>query len=313
MIRATVGILAGAISVEPFTFEVDTTIAGSSGVGNFQLPLVNDGNTLNAQVLWGDGTSDTITTYNQAETLHTYPSGGTYTIEISGKISGWQFANGGDKLKMGDVSKWGALNISVSSGFRGCTNLTCSATDAPLITSTDLNLYFASCPNFNGAIGNWDVSNVTTMVAFMIFSTSFNQNIGSWDVRKVTSFYQFMYGATAFNNGNSNSISNWSINTTQPNINMREMFYFATAFNQDIGSWNISKVTNFNNFMAGKTSTNYSAANLDSIYNNWSQLSVPPNLSIHFGTIKYNASAQTNKDILTSSPNNWTITDGGQV
>jgi hypothetical protein len=65
--------------------------------------------------------------------------------------------------------------------------------------------------------------------------------------------------------------------------------------------------------MAGKTNLNYSAANLDSIYNNWSLLSVQPNLSINFGTIKYNSTAQSGKDILDFAPNNWTIVDGGQV
>jgi ABC-type molybdate transport system substrate-binding protein len=82
-------------------------------------------------------------------------------------------------------------------------------------------------------------------------------------------------------------------------------------FNQDIGSWNISNVTNFANFMANKTAANYSAANLDSIYNNWSLLTVNPNLSISFGTIKYTAAGQAGKDVLTNAPNNWTIVDGG--
>jgi hypothetical protein len=63
--------------------------------------------------------------------------------------------------------------------------------------------------------------------------------------------------------------------------------------------------------MAGKTSSNYSAANLDSIYNKWSLLSVQPNEDINFNTIKYTSAGQAGRDILTSAPNNWTITDGG--
>jgi hypothetical protein len=63
--------------------------------------------------------------------------------------------------------------------------------------------------------------------------------------------------------------------------------------------------------MDNKTAANYSAVNLDSIYNGWSSRPVQPNLSITFGTIKYTAAGQAGKDILDNAPNNWTIIDGG--
>ena len=110
-------------------------------------------------------------------------------------------------------------------------------------------------------------------------ATAFNQNIGTWNVSNVT--------------------------------NMQETFNNATAFNQDIGGWNVSNVTNFTGFMAGKTAADYSAANLDSIYNGWSSRAVQPNESISFGSIKYTAASAVGRLILTSAPNNWTITDGG--
>ena len=265
----------------PFEFTINTanTYTGSTASDQFKLPLVSS-LALNAVVDWGDGSSDTITVFNQAETTHTYASSGTYTVSITGDLSGWQFADGGDKLKMLNVSSWVSLTISVGQGFQGCANLTCSATDAPLITSTSLLRYFQDCTNFNGAIGNWDMSNVTSMNRMFRTTPSFNQPIGNWSVQNVTV--------------------------------MLEMFEGATAFNQDIGSWNVSNVSNFRDFMNGKTAANYSAANLDSIYNGWSSLpSVQPNISIKFGTIKYTAAGAAGKAILTGSPNNWTIVDGG--
>jgi len=319
-------------AVPEFQFSVDTTIAGTSGVGNFQLPLVSS-LPLNAVVDWGDGNTDTITTYNQAETLHTYSSAGEYTITITGDISGWQFANGGDKLKMKDIKKWEALNISVNAGFRGCSNMTCSATDAPTISTTSLSNYFQNCSNFNGAIGNWNVSNITNFTQLFNNASTFNQNIGAWDTSNATTFSEMFSGAGSFNNGGSDTIKNWNtssvitffrmfrscFNFNQPIGSwdtssvgsMFAMFYTCYSFNQDISDWDISNVSNFTNFMGGLTDTNYDAAYLDNIYNKWSLLSVVSGLTIDFGTIKYTAAGQAGRDILTGAPNNWVINDGG--
>jgi hypothetical protein len=93
---------------------------------------------------------------------------------------------------------------------------------------------------------------------------------------------------------------------------MDSMFVDAFAFNQDIGSWDISNVNNLSNFMFGKTFNDFSTTNLNSIYNGWSLLSVQPNLSnVNFGTIKYTAGGQAGKNILTGAPQNWIIIDGG--
>jgi surface protein len=275
-------IYTGSSAVSEFVFGIDTTNTGSSLSTEFKLPLTTSTG-LNAVVDWGDSTTDTITAYNAAEVTHTYASGGTYTISITGTLPGFKFNNAGDKLKIINISSWGVLNITTTSAFYGCTNLTCSATDAPTITSTNLTSTFQSCTNFNGNIGNWDVSAVTNMAN--IFHT-----------------------ATAFNNGGSSSIGSWNTSLV---TDMSRAFNTATAFNQNIGAWNVEAVTNIVFFMSGKTAANYSAANLDAIYNGWSTQSVQPNLTISFGSIKYTAAGQTGRDTLDNAPNNWTITDGG--
>ena len=114
--------------------------------------------------------------------------------------------------------------------------------------------------------------------------------------------------ATAFNNGGSSSIGNWNTSLV---TDMSRAFNTATAFNQNIGTWNVEAVTSIVFFMSGKTAADYSAANLDAIYNGWSTQSVQPNLTISFGTIKYTAAGQTGRNTLDNAPNNWTITDGG--
>ena len=102
MIGIGIGLVGGGITNQlPFRFTINTnnTSAGSSTSTQFKLPLVFSG-TLNAVVNWGDGTSSTITAWNQAEVTHTYAIAGLYDIKITGVLRGWQFNNGGDRLKI---------------------------------------------------------------------------------------------------------------------------------------------------------------------------------------------------------------------
>lgn len=217
-----------------FIFTVDTTKAGTTSSTQFKLPLVSSGS-VNFVVEWGDGTSDTITTFDQAQTTHTYSSEGTYEIKIRGIINGWQFNNGGDRLKMGVIKNWGCLDISVNSGFRGCSNMSCVATDAPVITTTSLRDYFRDCSNFNGPIGNWDVSNVTSLSAMFYGAGSFKSPLNNWNVSKVQDFGA-LFVFTPYNS----PLNNWD---TSSATNMGEMFNVANSFNQDISNWNVSKNT----------------------------------------------------------------------
>jgi surface protein len=299
-----------------FIFTVDTTKVGTTSSTQFKLPLVSSGS-VNFVVEWGDGTTDTITTFNQAQTTHTYSSGGTYEIKIRGIIRGWQFNNGGDRLKMGVIKNWGCLDISVNGGFNGCTNMTCVASDAPVISSTSLNSYFYFCSNFNGPIGNWNVSLVTSMVRMLEGAQKFNQNIGSWDVGNVTDMsIMFQGNGMSFNNGGSDSIKNWNVSKVtnfsamfwrcpfnQPigswNVssatNMSQMF-LQNIFNQDIGSWDVSNVTNMSQMF--RYNTVFNNGESESI-NNWR-----PNKCTNFSYMF--SRARFNKPI-----GNWTFTGSG--
>jgi surface protein len=272
-----------AITAPPpaFAFTVKTDNTGVSTSTQFQLPLTTSAG-LNIVVDWGDATTSTITSHLDVNTKHTYASASTYSISITGTLPGFQFNNAGDKLKILNISNWGVLDITTNGAFRGCTNLTCSATDAPTITTTDLTNTFNLATSFNGAIGNWDVSGVNNMAGMFASATAFNQDISTWDTSTVT--------------------------------NMVSMFQSATAFDQNLGSWDVANVTNFFNFMRGKTAATFSTANLDAIYNGWSASGVQPNCTISFQGAQYTvAGGQAGKNILLAAPNNWTIIDGGGI
>jgi hypothetical protein len=110
------------------------TVAGDATARTITLPLVNTraegALAYNCTVDWGDGSAlSTVTTYNDANRVHTYASNGTYNVEIKGTCEGWSFNNGGDKLKIVAVVNWGTVGGHngwkyLAHGFDGCTNLT---------------------------------------------------------------------------------------------------------------------------------------------------------------------------------------------
>jgi surface protein len=317
------------------TWKTDNLSSDSSTATQVKLPLIYTG-TYNFVVDWGDNTTSTITTYNQADVTHTYSVAGTYQIKIKGVCNGWRFNDTGDRSKILSVQQWGtSLKFGTTEGnyFLGCNNLNLSSvTDTPVLTGvlnmsncfsycsalttinkigewacsnvTNMSGMFQSATNFNQNIGPWNTSNVTDMSGMFFQATNFNQNIDPWNTSNVTNMSSMFFQATNFNQ----DIGSWNVSNV---TDMSDMFYQATNFNQNIGSWNVSNVTNFGNFMHGKTPATFSTTNLDAIYNGWSSRPVKTPISISFGTAKYTSASSAGRAILTGAPNNWVITDGG--
>ena len=164
----------------------DTTLG--DGNPSIILPLVVSGN-YNFSVNWGDGNTDTITAYDQAETTHTYATGGIYTITITGTIEGWSFAGVGECAKITSITNIGPLKLGNEGAyFYGCTNLTTIGGVFDLTGTTNFNSMFDSCTSLTSVngIGSWNTSAVTSMDSVFNGATNFNQNIGGWDVSSVT-------------------------------------------------------------------------------------------------------------------------------
>lgn len=290
------------------TWDTTKISAGSSALNQIHLPLESSG-TYNFTVDWGDGNTDLITVWSQSETTHTYAVAGVYNLSIIGTIQGFNFYYGQDEHKIISISTFGTLQLGNSGRyFFGCTYLDLSSvTDVLDLTGTlDCSFMFYQCNSLStiGNINTWNVSNVQSLNSAFEFATLFNQPLNNWNVSNCQDFSNMFREASAFNQ----PLNNWNVSSA---FFMQGMFLLATAFNQNIGNWNVYQVLDFTNFMAGKTNLDYSATNLNAIYNGWSTLTLVIGVNINFGTIKYTLAGQAGKNILTGAPNNWIIVDGG--
>jgi len=308
-----------------FTIDTENTSSGSSLNTQFMMPLVSGGS-YNATVNWGDGSSDTITSYNQQEVTHTYSSAGQYEVSIEGTLQGWQFNNAGDRLKMLDIKQYGVLDLSTSAAFYGCTNLDASATDAPTVSSTSFYSMFRNCTNFNGAIGNWDISTVNILGSCFVDNSTFNQSLNNWNVSSVTNMNSIFKNCKTFdqdlNSWDTSNVENmgfmfsgcsqfngdiysWDTSTVE---NMTSMLYNCDLFDQSLAAWEIDSVTNFTNFM--QNATGLSTSNYDATLISWANQFVNSGLSINFGGSQFTESAYASRFSLIED-DGWTIVDGG--
>jgi len=313
-----------------FVSQWKTDNVGTSNDDQITLPLRSDG-TYDFSVRWGDGNRDIITAYDDAAVTHTYASAGTYTVTITGTITGWSFYGGGDPIKLLNISSWGPLKLGDGrTYFSGCSNLTITATDIldtsgmtsfreafvscssittvprmdewDMSSVTRIDSMFAAATSFNQDIGAWDVSSVTDMNYAFNDALLFNQDISSWDVSKVTDMSAIFYGAAAFNQ----NIGGWNVSSV---LNMYDMFCDAVAFDQDISSWDVSSVISMFDMFSSVT---LSTTNYDALLIGWGSQEVQELVVFHAGGSKYTSggAAEAARTHLINV-HMWEITDGG--
>ncbi|MBO6588040.1 MAG: BspA family leucine-rich repeat surface protein [Muricauda sp.] len=211
---------------------------------------------------WGDGTVEDVVLTNGEESFsHEYAEPDTYTVAIQGDFPIIRMDNSSTPEKLVGIQQWGSIPWqSMELAFYGCTNLAeYTATDVPDLSNVgSMASMFRECTQFNGDIGNWDISTVTD-ISRVFMNTSFNQDISNWNTEEVITM-QATFHSTPFNK----DISTWNTKKVE---NMRSMFAATTNFNQDISNyWTTNAVTDmsymfdaaeaFNQDMSGWVTSN---------------------------------------------------------
>ena len=264
------------------TWRTSNTSTGSSTSTQVKLPLVSGG-TYNFTVEWGDGNTDVITAWNQAEVTHTYLSSGDYEIictpNVVGGLTGFAFQNSGDRLKFLDVTQYGGLKLLPNQGgtFWGCANFTgASATDIlDTVGVTSMTRMFSGATIYNQPI-TFNTSSVVTMGLMFAQANAYNQPL-SFDTASVTDMSSMFNGAVAFN-------STLTFNTASV-TNMASMFEGASAFNKTL-TFNTANVLNMSRMFANASSFNQALSfNTASVTNmNFMFLFCPYNQALSFNT-----------------------------
>ena len=296
---------------------------GSSNSTSITIPTTGSG--YDFDIDWdGDGVfEDSNVT---GDITHDYGVAGTYTVQIRGDFPRIYFNEEGDMEKILTIEQWGTISwTSMNNAFKGCSNLTYNAIDAPdLSLVSDLSAMFFRASSFNGDISSWDVSNVTNMYGMFWDAVAFNQDLNSWDVSGVTQMSTMFIGASSFNG----DISSWNVSLVE---NMSAMFQNAVVFNQDISGWNVTNVTNMSTMFGGAQAfdqdisgwdvssvtdmenmfnvAGLSTANYDALLQSWASLTLQSDVDFNAGSSIY-CLEETSRQFIVDNFN-WTITDGG--
>lgn len=148
---------------------IEWTVAGDVTARTVTCPFPSGVN-YNCVIDWDDGTTPSlVTSYNDANRIHTYASDGTYRSKIYDTAEGWSFNAGGDCLKVTDVDFGEAPDFDgfrdLDYGFYGCANLTSLGTHAiPVSTSlsnTNIRYLFRNCSSITSTIPDGFVDELT--------------------------------------------------------------------------------------------------------------------------------------------------------
>ena len=167
---------------------------------------------------WGDGSSDTISSGDDAYILHEYSKGGGYTIKVDGTITKWSCkldSDDADRIRANSkklmwILSYGKTSFGPYTFWCARNLIALPQNQSPRFFENKMEGVFCRASRFNQSINHWDTSKITDMNRMFSGASSFNQPLNDWDTSNVT--------------------------------NMSHMFSNASSFNQPLDKWDVSNV-----------------------------------------------------------------------
>jgi len=157
---------------------------------------------------WGDGTSNTLKSFDDVNITHTYSKEGTYRIEIKGYFTAWSMdsLSQTNKNKLRKVIYWGGNPFHgfnyLEKAFNNCNNLTD-------LSSSYIKKYNDGCLSFSYFCNNTSIKTIKCpLFSHHINAISFDYCFsGISNLEKVcNNFFNKNINAVTFNNAFSNCI-----------------------------------------------------------------------------------------------------------
>jgi surface protein len=226
-------------------------------------------------------------------------------LDLTGvSVLGLMFSNCTSLTTVNNINLWNtSAIINMNAMFSGCINFNQTLSFNTAMVTNMSNMFFG-CTVFNSVL-TFNTILVNNMANMFSYCTAFNQPL-SFNTVAVLNMAGMFENCTNFNRP-----LPWNTGAV---TNMAAMFASAPAFQQNLGAWTITSVTNFTFFMVFKTPATWPTAYFDNLLCGWSPQIVTPSLTIDFGTASYtNLTGGPCRTVLQGAPKLWTITSGPGV
>jgi hypothetical protein len=223
------------VNVYFMEYTIDTTLDTGTPTYTHQIAVGN----LGYFVGYGDGSVTPIGGGDWTNT-HTYSSGGTYNVRITGQVGPRVNITTDGSKKITSASRWDSwyLKNGLIGWFGNClaTSLT-GIRGMQKYQVASMRLVFGGCTNLTTIGDVFDFDPTTPITLWQCFNgaTSFNDaSVEGWTV-KASSLQDTFNSASSFNR----DISGWDVSAC---TTFEGAFQLASSFNQSLGAWDTSSL-----------------------------------------------------------------------